>query len=354
LLVSGSNGSRRKVVIQPNLRACCQQPTTNNQQPTLAMQPPLVIVIGSYVQDHCWTTDRFPAIGETRVGHFSTGPGGKGFNQAIACHRQGVATEFVGALGADALADIARRFAADEGLVCHWQTVSDLPTATSSIVVDAAGRNLIVVDLAANLGLEPSAVAQVDAGTRVVLTQLETKVAVVSAALARAREVGALAFLNPAPLHPDLTPEVLALADLITPNETEFALLLNLLGVPDDVSQPWQIDELDLHALCRTTGVPTVVITLGEYGCFVSHGRNHRGDTQPYYRLQPESVRAIDTTGAGDAFSGALAAALAFAEPGAAFREAVVHANRVAAMSTEQTGTAPAMPTRAQVAARFP
>ena len=316
---------------------------------------PRVVVIGSYVQDHCWTTDRFPAIGETRVGHFSTGPGGKGFNQAVACHRQGVTTRFVGALGADPLADTARRFAAAEGLDCHWQSVPDRATATSSIVVDSAARNLIVVDLAANLGLDPAlAAAQVEAGTRVVLTQLETRVAVVAAALARAREIGALAFLNPAPLHPELTPEVLALVDLITPNETEFALLLGMLGVPDDVSRPWELDDLDLHALCRTTGVPTVLITLGERGCFVSHGREHRGDAQPYYRLAPESVRAIDTTGAGDAFSGALAAALTFAEPGAAFRDAVVHANRVAAMSTEQTGTAPAMPTRAQVQARFP
>jgi ribokinase len=314
----------------------------------------LVTIIGSYVQDHCWTTDRFPAVGETRVGHFSTGPGGKGFNQAVACHRQGVATRFVGAVGADALADTARRFAAAEGLDCHWQRVADRPTATASIVVDSEGRNLIVVDLAANLGLEPAAAAvHIEAGTRVVLTQLETTVAVVAATLARARAVGALACLNPAPLHPDLTPEVLALADLITPNETEFALLLGKLGVPDDVSRPWQIDDLDLHALCRTTGVPTVVITLGEHGCFVSHGRDHRNDAQPYYRLASETVRAIDTTGAGDAFSGALAAALAFAEPGAPFRDAVVHANRAAAISTEQFGTAPAMPTREQVAARF-
>ncbi len=315
---------------------------------------PQVVVIGSYVQDHCWATERFPAIGETRIGHFSTGPGGKGFNQAVVCHRQGVATLFVGALGADPLADTARRYAAAEGLACHWQTVTDRPTATASIVVDAAGRNLIVVDLAANLGLDPTVAATaIAAGTRVVLTQLETTADVVAAALARAREIGALAFLNPAPLHPDLTPELLALADLITPNESEFALLLALLGVPDEVSRLWDIDDLDLHALCRTTGVPTVVVTLGEHGCFVSHGRGHRGDVAAYYRLPPEPARAIDSTGAGDAFSGALAAALAFAEPATPFREAVGYANRVAAMSVEQFGTAPAMPTRAQVAARF-
>jgi ribokinase len=322
--------------------------------PSPTTASPLVTIVGSYVQDHCWTTDRFPAVGETRVGHFFTGPGGKGFNQAIACHRQGVSTRFVGAIGADPLGDTARRFATAEGLDCVWQVVTDRPTATSSIVVDAAGRNLIVVDLAANAVLAAdAAAAQIEVGTRVVLTQMETSMAVVAAALRQARAVQALAFLNPAPLHPDLSPEVLALADLISPNETEFALMLALLGVPDDVSRPWEIEDLDLHALCRSTGVPTVVITLGEHGCFVSHGRDHRGDSQAYYRLASETVQAIDSAGAGDAFSGALAAALAFAPAGAAFREAVVHANRVAAMSTEQTGTAPAMPTRAQVLARF-
>lgn len=314
---------------------------------------PLVTVLGSYVQDHCWAIDRFPVVGETRVGRFSTGPGGKGFNQAVACHRQGVATLFVGAVGADALGDTARGFAANEGLDCRWQRVETRPTATSSILVDGAGRNLIVVDLAANLELDPAVAHEIPESTRVLLTQMETHLDSVAAALTRARRIGAVAMLNPAPLHPELSTELLALADLITPNETEFALLLAKLGVPDDVSRPWDIADLDLHSLCRTTGVPTVVITLGEHGCFVSHGRQHRRDAKPYYRLPPESVKVVDTTGAGDGFSGALAAALAFAKPGQTFRDAVIHANRVAAMSTEQPGTAPAMPTRAQVLARF-
>jgi len=315
---------------------------------------PLVTILGSYVQDHCWSVDRFPAVGETRVGRFSTGPGGKGFNQAVAAHRQGVATRFVGAIGADPLGDTARRFALAEGLDCVWQVVNEVPTATASILVDDAGRNLIVVDLAANRSLSASdAAGHIVAGTRVVLAQLETSIALVTAALRAARSVGALAMLNPAPLQPDLTPEVLALADLITPNETEFALLLAMLGVPDDVSELWQIDDLDLHALCRTTGVPSVVITLGEHGCFVSHGRDRRGDAAAYYRVKRESVRAVDTTGAGDAFSGALAAALAFADSGRPFSAAVMHANRVAAISTEQVGAACAMPTRTQVLARF-
>jgi len=97
---------------------------------------PLVTILGSYVQDHCWTTDRFPAVGETRVGRFSTGPGGKGFNQAVASHRQGVATRFIGAVGADPLGETARRFADSEGLDCRWQQVNrgrQLPLALSSM-----------------------------------------------------------------------------------------------------------------------------------------------------------------------------------------------------------------------------
>lgn len=313
---------------------------------------PAVVVIGSYVQDHAWTTDRFPVVGETRVGRFSTGPGGKGFNQAVASHRQGVATRFIGAVGADPLADTARRFASDIGLDCEWVAVADQPTATSSIVVDAAGRNLIVVDLAANLALQADAAAAIPEGTRIVLTQFESPLPTVAAALDRARQIGALAMLNPAPMHAEVDADLLARADLITPNETEFALMLRALGVPDEVERPWELPDLELHSLCRCTGVPTVVVTLGEHGCFVSHGRERRGDELACYRIAREEVRAIDTTGAGDAFSGALAAALAFA-PDAPFEHAVRHANRVAALSTEQPGTALAMPTRAAVEQRF-
>jgi ribokinase len=99
-----------------------------------------------------------------------------------------------------------------------------------------------------------------------------------------------------------------------------------------------------------------VVVTLGRHGGFVSHGDDARGDTVSHYRFAVETVKAIDTTGAGDAFSGGLAAALCLLgenAPEAAFEHAVRHANRVAALSTETIGTAPAMPTRAQVDARF-
>jgi ribokinase len=311
-----------------------------------------VVVVGSYVQDHCWRTERFPAIGETRVGRFSTGPGGKGFNQAIACHRQGVATTFVGALGDDPLADVARRFAASEGLRCLWQVSEDRPTATSSIIVDDEGRNLIVVDLAANATLSAGFAASALAdGTRIALAQCETPLDATEAVAKRAKAMGATMVLNPAPMHQALPPELLAIVDILTPNETEFAALMAQQGQSIDAAALAASDDLALHALARSLGVPTVVITLGAAGVFVSHGRDRRGDADAYYRVPPARVSAIDSTGAGDAFSGALVAALGFA-PDAPFRAAARHANLAAGMACERVGTATAMVDRAAVMAR--
>jgi ribokinase len=142
-------------------------------------------------------------------------------------------------------------------------------------------------------------------------------------------------------------------ATIITPNETEFSLLLERFTKKDvDPATLAERDDADLHALARKLGVDTVVVTLGSRGCFVSHGADRRGDAAESYRLPPEKVNAIDTTGAGDAFSGCLTAGLVrFA--GQPFRDSVIHANRAAAMSTEIVGTAPAMPTYNEVIKRF-
>ncbi|HVF33978.1 MAG TPA: ribokinase [Candidatus Saccharimonadia bacterium] len=319
-----------------------------------------VLVIGSYVQDHCWQTERAPERGETCLGAFSTGPGGKGFNQAIAAHRQGVSTCFMGAIGDDALGAVARRFASDDGLRAEWFVCADAPTAASSIVLDARGDNRIVVALGAN---EKLGVAQVRAReslisqAKVLLMQLETDLDGVHEALSIARAQGVTTLLNPAPLHPKLDPATLRYADIITPNETEFALLIEKLGgtaaACRDARAAATLPDDALHELSRSTGVPTVVITLGCHGCFVSHADPAlRRDADAAYRIAPEAVNAIDTTGAGDAFSGGLAAGLVlFAQR--PFRTAVVRGNRVAALSTETIGTAPAMPDRARVEARF-
>jgi ribokinase len=318
-----------------------------------------VVVVGSFVQDHAWLTDRFPETGETRRAlGFNTGPGGKGFNQAVACLRQGVPTLFVGAIGNDHLGTIAQRFADDEGLPCRWLVRDDVPTAASSIVVDRTGSNLLVVNLAANEHLDPAFVraqASAFARAKLVLLQLENNLDAIRAALELGTEHGLVRVLNPAPVHPELEAAMLRRCDLITPNETEFALLLeHVAGERVAASTLVERPNSELHALARKLGVPTVVVTLGAEGCFVSHDEtgNRRGDAKPYYRIPAEKVEAVDSTGAGDAFSGALAAAmLRFAER--PFREAVVHANRAAAMSTEIVGTAPAMATFEGVRARF-
>ena len=149
---------------------------------------------------------------------------------------------------------------------------------------------------------------------------------------------------------------LLAGVSLLTPNETEFALLLDMVaGTAIDPSRVADLSDDALHAFSRKLGVPTVVVTLGEHGCFVSHAAASpfgTGDSDRF-RVAAEVVDAVDSTGAGDAFNGALAAALIASGGVTSFREAVEHANRSAALSTETVGTAPAMPNLIQVSHRF-
>lgn len=328
-------------------------PSSRSASPTSG-----VIVVGSYVQDHAWFTERFPEVGETRLASaFNTGPGGKGFNQAVACARQGVSTAFVGALGDDHLGGIAQEFAQGEELPCRWQVRDDVATAASSIIVDGAGRNQIVFNPGANLRLDPAFVAAQDdafAAARILLLQLENNIDATAAALDLATRHGLLRVLNPAPLHEQFNTALLTQCDLVTPNETEFALLYErCTGERIAAADLAARDDAELHALARRLGVASVVITLGAQGCFVSHADDDlRGDATAFYRLDPEKVRAVDSTGAGDAFNGALVAAtLRFADR--PFRDAVNHANRSAALSTESVGTAPVMPRFDEVVARF-
>jgi ribokinase len=318
-----------------------------------------LVVIGSFVQDHTWLTDRFPAVGETlRATGFSTGPGGKGFNQAIAAHRQGARTLFIGAVGDDALGRSAQGWARENGLACRWQVCPGVATAAAGILVDAEGRNQITVALGANEHLQPAFLAvqrEAVAGAGVVLVQLENNLDAVAAALALATEVGATAVLNPAPVHPGLAPDLLRQVDLVTPNETEFAQLLDrLAGTAIDPDRVVEFSDDALHAWSRRIGVGTVVITLGANGCFVSHGTGSRfaAGEPDRYRVAAQSVETVDTTGAGDAFNGALAAGLLRLD-GQPFRSAVEHANASAALSTSRIGAAAAMPTLAEVVERF-
>ena len=316
-----------------------------------------VVVVGSFNVDHVWATATLPRPGETLGGRYSTGPGGKGFNQAIASARAGAPTGFVCALGGDPGGDLARSLAAADGIDLRVLR-SDEPTGTAGIYVDAEGRNSIVIGPGANGVLSPAHVeGQADAfgSAVVVLAQLESPCEAIAAALRAARAHGAIAMLNPAPANAPTTRELLALADIITPNETEFAGMVSRhAGERIDGDAITTLDEARLHALCRELlPAGTVVVTLGASGCFVSHAEGTlRRDDKPFYRLAAEQVHAIDTTGAGDAFNGALAASLAIA-PDDAFAVHLQFASRYAALSTEREGAALAMPHRGDIVTRF-
>ena len=312
-----------------------------------------VTVVGSFNVDHVWRCEALPAAGATIAGTYSTGPGGKGFNQAVAAVRAGITTRFVCALGADAGGALARELALADGIELLAADSSE-PTGTAGIYVDARGRNSIVIGTGANAALDVAHVERqqpVLTRARVVLVQLESPQDAVLRALQLAREAGVTTVLNPAPANAPTSIALLGLADVITPNETEFAALLaRHVGEriePDDVAS---LDGARLHALCRQL-LPngSVVVTLGAVGASVSHpeGRQ-RGDALAHYRIAAEPAQAIDTTGAGDAFNGALAASLA-RSPETPFQQHVRFANLFAARSTERAGAALAMPRLAEL-----
>ena len=318
---------------------------------------PNVVVVGSFNVDHVWTVATLPRPGETLSGHYHTGPGGKGFNQATAAARAGAATRFICALGEDLGGQLARALAAADDIHLH-DLSCEAPTGTAGIYVDSEGRNSIVIGPGANAELSADFVGRHDdvlSAAAVVLVQLESPVPAVEAALALGRRAGALALLNPAPADAMTPASLLALADVITPNETEFcAQLERHVGEQIDAGTLSLQDDATLHAACRRL-LPhgSVVITLGAAGCFVSHAPGMlRSDAKPHYRVPAALVNVIDTTGAGDAFNGALAASLA-SRPDAAFSDHVRYAVHYAGLSTERAGAATSMPRDAEVRERF-
>lgn len=319
---------------------------------------PAVVVVGSYNQDHAWHLDRMPQPGETCRAHgFSSGPGGKGFNQAVASVRQGVRTCFIAALGDDALARIARNAASKEGLDCRWQQLKGYATGSAGIFIDAKGQNRIVVDLAANEQLTADFL-RTQMGTfddgKVLLTQLEIPLVTVRVALELAAAQQLLRILDPAPVHPKVDTSLLRLVNILTPNETELAQLISQLGnTRIEAKSIAALSDDELFALTAKLPVETVIVTLGAAGCFVAEHSGAAHNTPPRrYRLAAEPVRVLDSTGAGDAFAGALAALLA-KTPESSLSEAIRHANRCAALACETPGAASAMPTAARVATRF-
>lgn len=290
-----------------------------------------IVVIGSFNLDMVTTMERLPLPGETVHGRdFSTGPGGKGSNQAVAAARLGAEVSFVGRIGVDAAGAAALEFWQQEGIRTDL-VVRDRQRATgvAPIWVDDAGENAIVVALGANLALDREdvdAAAAAIARADLLVLQLEVPLATVAHALRVARAQGVRSILNPAPAVP-LPPDLLARADWLTPNETE---LLTLFGR----------QRADLRALVAHEQ-QTLVQTLGPAGA--RWATRHATGQVPAF-----AVDVVDTTGAGDAFNGALAVALA---EGQELEPALRFANAAAALSVTRRGTAPAMPRRAEVEA---
>ncbi len=317
-----------------------------------------IIVVGSYNQDFVWRVGKLPAPGETQLGIFSTGPGGKGFNQAVAAHRMSDGVVFIGARGSDAAGDEAVRTAERFGLDARWQITDHAATGTAAVLVDKRSQNQIAVAPGANAQLAPDFIVEHSAlieSAQAVLVQCEVNAAASVRALALARSAGVLTVFNPAPVHPELISELFDLCDVLTPNESEFsALLLATRGITVMVDSLGKLDDASLHALCRKLHIGTVVLTLGAAGCFVSHPPTKlQRDRSDCYRMPAETAKAVDTTGAGDAFNGGLVAALANASDEGTFADCVRQAGRVAALSVELPGAAESMPGRRALLERF-
>jgi ribokinase len=291
-----------------------------------------VVVVGSANTDFVVRVPRLPTPGETVLGGaFATAAGGKGANQAVAAARLGAAVTFVARLGRDAWGDAALAGYAAEGIECHHLTRDEAhASGVALIVVDARGENLIAVAPGANAALRPGHVAAAEAAIReadVLLAQLEVPLETVAAAVALARRHGVRVVLNPAPAQP--LPDTLVAGVVLTPNETEAARLLGE-GVGPEPNRSAEAAAGRLLA----RGAEAVVVTLGARGALVATAAGSR--PVPGFR-----VEAVDTTAAGDAFNGALAAALARGE---ALEAAVREACAAGAVAATRAGAQPSLP----------
>lgn len=297
-----------------------------------------IVVFGSINMDLVASVPHLPQAGETLSGGgFATVPGGKGANQAVACARLGVPTAFVGRVGGDGFGSELRRGLEREGVgVDGLAVASDLPSGIAVITVDAKGENTIVVVAGANGAVGEADLAALErqiAGAKLLLIQLEVPLAAVQAAAAAARASGAMVVLDPAPAQP-LPAALLRHVDIITPNESEAAALVGF-ALADDAAIARAAE-----ALCEL-GAGCAIIKLGGRGAYMLAGG--RGVWLPAF-----AVDAVDTVAAGDAFNGALAAALSLGLP---LETAARWGAAGGALATTRRGAQAAMPTRAELAA---
>lgn len=294
-----------------------------------------IVVIGSLNEDMTVHAARWPDAGETvHAERLDWSAGGKGANQAAAAARLGGEVTMVGHVGDDAPGRRLRAELSDLGVdVTNVASVTGVPTGLAIVGLDDSGENRIVVIAGANACLDRATLEGLDwEGVRVLLVQLEIPVPTVLAAAHAAHAAGAMVILDPAPALtvPD---ELLELVDVLTPNAQEATALA---GRPVADVRTARLVASELGA----RGPRAVVITLGAAGAVLAEGNYVTHVPAP-------KVAAVETAGAGDAFNGALAVALAEGQP---LASAVIFANRVAAISTTRPGTQASLPDRAAMA----
>ena len=291
-----------------------------------------ISVLGIFVADISFSGSKIPAVGETILGNkYNVGPGGKGCNQAIAIARLGAQVNFISKIGKDFYGELAMNTLKENNINSH-SIIRDekLQTGVAGILIDEnSGKNAINVIVGAPSTFKINEVdKQIDLikNSKIFLTQLEVPKDVILHCLKIAKESGCLTILNPAPAS-EITNEFYNYIDFFTPNETEaeFYTGIKITNEQDAKKAANKLIKL---------GIKKAIITLGEKGLYYSDGK------EDIY-LKGSRVKAVDTTGAGDAFNGGLAYGLS---KGKTISECLELANKVAGFSTTKLGAGNAMP----------
>ena len=295
-----------------------------------------VVVLGSANADLTVHVERRPGGGETLLGSdLQVFPGGKGANQAAAAARSGSTVTFLGALGADGNGDFLRRSLAEAGVDTSHVFTVDRPTGTAMVLLTPDGENSIVVSPGANMTLDVAAAEAVSdlwLGADILVLNLEVPLDTIVHLIARAHAAGVRVLLNAAPAQVFDT-ATLARCEPLVVNEYEARVVLGDPSIPADATFESLAERL------LAIGVPSLVITLGAEGALVA-------DANGITRVPAYKVDAIDTTGAGDAFVGAMATELA---GGASLAEAVSFATAMSAVAVQRMGAQSSYGNRAEV-----